>query len=49
MAVMTIAIALIGYGFARTWRFYEKWKRDALLEAPLNLGMNPMIYNNKSN
>lgn len=38
MAVMTIAIAMIGYGIARGCRYYVKCQRDALLEAPINLG-----------
>ncbi|XP_018324233.1 stress-induced-phosphoprotein 1 [Agrilus planipennis] len=37
MAVMTIVIALIGYGVAKVCRYYIKCQRDSLLQPPIDL------------
>lgn len=37
MALLTISIAMIGYGIAKGCRYYMKWQRDALLEPPIDL------------
>jgi hypothetical protein len=37
MALLTIAIAMIGYGIARGIRYYVKCQREALLEPPVDL------------
>ncbi|PSN44163.1 hypothetical protein C0J52_17430 [Blattella germanica] len=37
MALLTIAIAMIGYGIARGFRYYVKCQREALLEPPIDL------------
>jgi hypothetical protein len=37
MALLTIAVAMIGYGIARGIRYYVKCQREALLEPPVDL------------
>jgi hypothetical protein len=37
MALLTIAVAMIGYGVARGFRYYTKCQREALLEPPVDL------------
>lgn len=37
MALVTIAIAMVGYGIARTYRYYVRCRRDGLLEPPVDL------------
>jgi len=37
MALLTIAVAMIGYGVARGSRYYIKCQREALLEPPVDL------------
>ncbi|XP_067005371.1 stress-induced-phosphoprotein 1 [Anabrus simplex] len=37
MALLTIAVAMIGYGMARGFRYYVKCQRTALLEPPVDL------------
>lgn len=37
MALLTIAIAMIGYGVARGSRYYIKCQREALLDPPVDL------------
>ncbi|RZF48607.1 hypothetical protein LSTR_LSTR011238 [Laodelphax striatellus] len=36
MALLTIAIAMMGYGFARAYRYYKKCQWDGLLEPPVD-------------
>uniref|UniRef100_A0A1Y1LN77 Uncharacterized protein n=1 Tax=Photinus pyralis TaxID=7054 RepID=A0A1Y1LN77_PHOPY len=37
MALLTITIAMIGYGIARALRYYTKCQRNALVDVPINL------------
>lgn len=37
MAVITVLIAVAGYGLAKVIRYYVKMQRDALLEKPIDL------------
>jgi tetratricopeptide (TPR) repeat protein len=37
MAFVTIIIAMVGYGIAKTYRYYVKCQRDGLLEPPTDL------------
>lgn len=37
MAVVTIVIAMTGYGLAKGFRYYVKGQRKSLLEAPADL------------
>jgi hypothetical protein len=37
MALLTIAVAMVGYGIARGIRYYVKCQREALLEPPVDL------------
>ncbi|RZC38460.1 STI1-like protein [Asbolus verrucosus] len=37
MAFVTIIIAMVGYGIAKTYRYYIKCQRDGLLEPPADL------------
>lgn len=37
MALLTIAIAMIGYGIARGFRYYVTCQREGLLEPPVDL------------
>ncbi|XP_022197896.1 small glutamine-rich tetratricopeptide repeat-containing protein 2 [Nilaparvata lugens] len=37
MALLTIAIAMLGYGFARAYRYYNKCQWNGLLEPPVDL------------
>nr|CAD7610261.1 unnamed protein product [Timema genevievae] len=37
MALLTIAVAMVGYGVMRGYRYYTKCQRLSLLEAPLDL------------
>jgi hypothetical protein len=37
MALLTMAVAMIGYGVARGFRYYIKCQREALLEPPVDL------------
>ncbi|XP_069696331.1 stress-induced-phosphoprotein 1-like [Periplaneta americana] len=37
MALLTIAVAMIGYGIARGFRYYVKCQRESLLEPPVDL------------
>ncbi|KAJ9582179.1 hypothetical protein L9F63_003478, partial [Diploptera punctata] len=37
MALLTIAVAMVGYGIARCFRYYVKCQRGALLEPPVDL------------
>jgi hypothetical protein len=37
MALLTVAVAAIGYGVARGFRYCIKCQREALLEPPVDL------------
>lgn len=37
MAIITIVIAMVGYGVAKGFRYYVKSQRSAMLEAPVDL------------
>ncbi|KAJ3641545.1 hypothetical protein Zmor_028048 [Zophobas morio] len=37
MAFVTIVIAMVGYGIAKTYRYYVRCQRDGLLDPPLDL------------
>lgn len=38
MVVMTLCVAMMGYGIALGLRYYVKLQRDGLLHAPIDLG-----------
>lgn len=40
MAALTIAVAMLGYGAAKSFRYYVKCQRNGLLEQPAYLGRN---------
>lgn len=45
MSLVTIVIAMVGYGLAKSYRYYTKASNEGLLEAPPDLGFDKECNN----